>query len=204
MEPVTTFAGRIVALPINDIDTDQIIPARFLKTTDSAGLGKNLFADWRYEADGTPRADFILNQPQHADASVLVAGDNFGCGSSREHAPWTLKGAGFRAVVSTSFADIFRNNALQNGLLPLQVDEETQRQLISLAQEDARTTLRVDLDAQTLTLPDGRQVSFPIDGFARHCLLNGIDQLGYLLGLETEILDWEAANPGRIDSLAPG
>ncbi len=204
MEPVTAFAGQIVALPINDIDTDQIIPARFLKTTDSAGLGRNLFADWRYEADGTPRADFILNQPQHADASVLVAGDNFGCGSSREHAPWALKGAGFRAVVSTSFADIFRNNALQNGLLPLQVDEETQQQLISLAQEDAGTTLRVDLEAQTLTLPDGRQVSFPIDGFARHCLLNGVDQLGYLLGLEDEIFDWEAAHPGRIDSLTPG
>lgn len=204
MEPVTAFAGQIVALPINDIDTDQIIPARFLKTTDSAGLGRNLFADWRYGPDGTPRADFILNQPRYADASVLVAGDNFGCGSSREHAPWALKGAGFRAVVSTSFADIFRNNALQNGLLPLQVDEETQQQLISLAQEDAGTTLRVDLEAQTLTLPDGRQVTFPIDGFARHCLLNGIDQLGYLLGLEEEILDWEAANPGRIDSLTPG
>ena len=204
MEPVTAFSGQIVALPINDIDTDQIIPARFLKTTDSAGLGKNLFADWRYESDGTPRGDFILNQPQHAEASVLVAGDNFGCGSSREHAPWALKGAGFRAVVSTSFADIFRNNALQNGLLPLQVDEETQQQLISLAQEDAGTTLRVDLETQTLTLPDGRQVSFPVDGFARHCLLNGIDQLGYLLGLEDEIIEWEAAHPGRIDSLSPG
>ena len=161
MEPVKTFVGQIVALAINDIDTDQIIPARFLKTTDSEGLGKNLFADWRYEADGTPKADFVLNQPQHADATVLVGGVNFGCGSSREHAPWALKGAGFRAVVSTSFADIFRNNALQNGLLPLQVDEETQQQLISLVQEDASTKLRVDLEHQTLTLPDGREGALP-------------------------------------------
>ncbi|MCY4527098.1 MAG: 3-isopropylmalate dehydratase small subunit [Anaerolineaceae bacterium] len=202
MEPVTPFTGQIVAMPINDIDTDQIIPARFLKTTDSAGLGKNLFADWRYEADGAPKADFVLNQPQHANATVLVAGDNFGCGSSREHAPWALKGSGFRAVVSTSFADIFRNNALQNGLLPLQVDEETQQQLISLAQEDASTTLRVDLEQQTLTLPDGREVTFPIDGFARHCLLNGIDQLGYLQGLEDEILAWEESHAARVNTLA--
>lgn len=203
MEAVTTFSGQIVALPINDIDTDQIIPARFLKTTDSEGLGASLFADWRYEADGSPKADFVLNQPQHANASVLVGGDNFGCGSSREHAPWALKGAGFRAVVSTSFADIFRNNALQNGLLPLQVDEETQQQLVSLAQEDAGTTLRVNLEQQTLTLPDGREVTFPIDGFARHCLLNGIDQLGYLQSLEEEILGWEAEHPARINTLAP-
>ncbi len=202
MEPVTAFKGQIVAMPINDIDTDQIIPARFLKTTDSAGLGKNLFADWRYEADGAPKADFVLNQPQHASATVLVAGDNFGCGSSREHAPWALKGAGFRAVVSTSFADIFRNNALQNGLLPLQVDEETQGQLISLAQEDAGTTVAVDLETQTLTLPDGRAVAFPIDGFARHCLLNGIDQLGFLQSLEDDILAWEDSHPARINTLA--
>lgn len=202
MEPVTAFKGQIVAMPINDIDTDQIIPARFLKTTDSAGLGKNLFADWRYEADGTPRPDFVLNQPQHAKATVLVAGDNFGCGSSREHAPWALGGAGFRAVVSTSFADIFRNNALQNGLLPLQVDEETQQQLISLAQEDAGTTVAVDLETQTLTLPDGREVAFPIDGFARHCLLNGIDQLGFLQSLEDDILAWEEGHAARVDTLA--
>ena len=204
MEPVKTFVGQIVALPINDIDTDQIIPARFLKTTDSEGLGKNLFADWRYEVDGTPKADFVLNQPQHADATVLVGGDNFGCGSSREHAPWALKGAGFRAVVSTSFADIFRNNALQNGLLPLQVDEETQQQLISLAQEDTSTRLRVDLEHQTLTLPDGREVRFPIDGFSRNCLLNGIDQLGYLQSLEGDIITWETANPARVNTLTPG
>ncbi len=203
MEAVKTFTGQIVALPINDIDTDQIIPARFLKTTDSEGLGASLFADWRYEADGSPKADFVLNQPQHANASVLVGGDNFGCGSSREHAPWALKGAGFRAVVSTSFADIFRNNALQNGLLPLEVDEETQQQLVSLVQEDASTMLRVDLEQQTLTLPDGREVTFPIDGFARHCLLNGIDQLGYLQSLEEEILGWEAEHPARVNTLTP-
>jgi len=203
MEAVRTFAGQIVALPVNDIDTDQIIPARFLKTTDREGLGKNLFADWRYEADGTPRADFVLNQPQHADATVLVGGDNFGCGSSREHAPWALKGAGFRAVISTGFADIFRNNALQNGLLPVQVDEATLQQLVSLAQEDARTAVRVDLESRTLTLPDGREVLFPVDGFARHCLLHGIDQLGYLQGLEDEISAWEAAHPARVNTLAP-
>ena len=202
MEPVTAFTGQIVAMPINDIDTDQIIRARFLKTTDSAGLGKNLFADWRYEADGTPRADFVLNQSQHASATVLVAGDNFGCGSSREHAPWALRGAGFRAVVSTSFADIFRNNALQNGLLPVQIDQETQQQLISLVQEDAGTTVAVDLETQTLTLPDGRDVGFPIDGFARHCLLNGIDQLGYLQSLEGDIRAWEESHPARVNTLA--
>jgi len=203
MEAVRTFAGQIVALPVNDIDTDQIIPARFLKTTDREGLGKNLFADWRYEADGTPRADFVLNQPQHADAQALVGGDNFGFGLSREHAPWALKGAGFRAVISTGFADIFRNNALQNGLLPVQVDEATLQQLVSLAQEDARTAVRVDLESRTLTLPDGREVLFPVDGFARHCLLHGIDQLGYLQGLEDEISAWEAAHPARVNTLAP-
>ena len=204
MEPVRAFEGQVVALPINDIDTDQIIPARFLKTIDSEGLGKSLFADWRYEVDGRPKADFVLNQPQHAKASVLVSGDNFGCGSSREHAPWALKGAGFRAVVSTSFADIFRNNALQNRLLPLQVDEETQQQLISLAQEDASTRLRVDLERQTLTLPDGREVTFPIDAFSRHCLLHGIDQLGYLLGLDGQISVWEASHSARVNTLTPG
>lgn len=202
MDPITTFSGRVAALPINDIDTDQIIPARYLKVTDKAGLGQALFSDWRYNADGSPKPDFVLNQPEHQGASVLIGGHNFGCGSSREHAPWALIGAGFQAVVSTYFADIFRNNALKNGLLPIVVDEETHRQLISLAEEDPTTTVSVDLAAQTLTLPDGRAVSFPIDGFSKHCLLNGVDQLGYLLSLDAETAAYEAAHPARINTLA--
>ncbi len=202
MDPITTFSGRVAALPINDIDTDQIIPARYLKVTDKAGLGQALFSDWRYNADGSPKPDFVLNQPEHQGASVLIGGHNFGCGSSREHAPWALIGAGFQAVVSTYFADIFRNNALKNGLLPIVVDEGTHRQLISLAEEDPTTTVSVDLAAQTLTLPDGRAVSFPIDGFSKHCLLNGVDQLGYLLSLDAETAAYEAAHPARINTLA--
>lgn len=202
MEPITTFTGRLAPLPINDIDTDQIIPARYLKVTDKAGLGVALFSDWRYNADGTPKTDFVLNRPEYAGATILIGGHNFGCGSSREHAPWALVGAGFKAVISTYFADIFRNNALKNGLLPIIVDEETHRQLISLAQEDPSSQVTVDLAAQTVTLPDGRAVTFPIDGFSKHCLLNGVDQLGYLLGLESEIAAYEAANPARVNTLA--
>jgi 3-isopropylmalate/(R)-2-methylmalate dehydratase small subunit len=201
MEPITTLTGKVVALPINDIDTDQIIPARFLKVTDKDGLGEACFADWRYEADGTPRPDFPLNMPQHEGASVLVGGHNFGCGSSREHAPWALMGAGFRAVVSTDFADIFRNNALKNGLLPIVVDEETHQQLISLVDEDPSTEITVDLNGQTLMLPDGRRVEFPIDGFSRYCLLNGVDQLGFLLNLEEDIARYEHEHPARINTL---
>lgn len=202
MEKITTFTGKVVALPNNDIDTDQIIPARYLKVTDKAGLGEACFADWRYESDGTPKADFPLNQPEHKGASVLIGGHNFGCGSSREHAPWALMGAGFQAVVSTYFADIFRNNALKNGLLPVVVDEETHKQLISLAEEDAETQVTVDLATQTLTLPDGRAVTFPIDGFSKHCLLNGVDQLGYLVSLDDAIEGFESANAGRVNTLA--
>ena len=200
MEPIKQFTGKVVALPINDIDTDQIIPARYLKVTDKAGLGQALFSDWRYEADGTPKPDFVLNQPQHQGASVLIGGHNFGCGSSREHAPWALMGAGFKAVVSTYFADIFRNNSLKNGLLPIIVDEETHRQLISLAEEDPETQVTVDLESQTLRLPDGRAVTFPIDGFSKHCLLNGVDQLGYLLSLESETAAYEAEHPARVNT----
>ena len=203
MEKVTSITGRIVAIPVNDIDTDQIIPARFLKVTDKEGLGKAAFCDWRYLEDGrTPNPDFILNKPQYQGASVLIAGDNFGCGSSREHAPWALSGAGFQAVVSTDFADIFRNNALKNGLLPIVVDEETQRQLFSLADEDPSTAVSVDVESQTLTLPDGRGVSFPLDGFSKFCLLNGVDQLGYLLALEDETLAYESQHPQRVDTTA--
>lgn len=203
MQKLSHIKGSIVAIPINDIDTDQIIPARFLKVTDKQGLGKAAFCDWRYLEDGqTPNPDFILNQPDYQGASVLVAGSNFGCGSSREHAPWALIGAGFKAVVSTEFADIFRNNALKNGLLPIVVDEETQRQLFSLAEEDPSASVAVDVEAQTLTLPDGRQVPFPLDGFSKYCLLNGVDQLGYLMNLDDEVRGYESSNPQRVVTTA--
>jgi 3-isopropylmalate/(R)-2-methylmalate dehydratase small subunit len=198
MEPIKQFSGRIAALPNNDIDTDQIIPARYLKTTDKVGLGAACFSDWRYNADGSPKPDFVLNKPEYQGASVLIGGHNFGCGSSREHAPWALMGAGFKAIISTYFADIFRNNSLKNGLLPIVVDEETHQQLISLAEEDPTTEITVDLETQSVVLPDGRRVQFPIDGFNKHCLLNGVDQLGYLLNLDGDIKAYEAANPARI------
>jgi 3-isopropylmalate/(R)-2-methylmalate dehydratase small subunit len=195
------ITGRIVPLPINDIDTDQIIPARYLKVTDKQGLGQACFTDWRYNADGSPKADFPLNQPQYQGAEVLIAGDNFGCGSSREHAPWALLGAGLKAVVSTYFADIFKNNSLKNGLLPIVVDEETQQQLISLAQEDPTTSVSIDLASQTLTLPDGRAVEFPIDPFAKYCLLNGVDQLGFLLNLEPDVVAFEQEHGAPVSTI---
>jgi 3-isopropylmalate/(R)-2-methylmalate dehydratase small subunit len=198
MEPIKKFSGSLAALPINDIDTDQIIPARYLKVTDKEGLGAACFADWRYNADGSPNADFPLNQAAYQRAKVLVGGHNFGCGSSREHAPWALIGAGFQAVVSTYFADIFKGNALKNGLLPVIVDAETHQQLISLAQEDPTSQVTVDLEAQKIILPDGRGVTFPIDSFSRYCLLNGVDQLGFLLGLDDQINSYESANVGRV------
>jgi len=183
MEPFKTLVSTTVVLPASNIDTDQIIPARFLKVTDKQGLGKALFSDWRYDAQGNPRADFVLNQPQAKNARVLVAGDNFGCGSSREHAPWALVDFGFRAVVSSSIADIFRNNAVKNGLLPILVDLASHQSL--LGQPGA--TVTVDLEAQTLTLPDGKAVTFPIDPFARYCLLQGVDELGFLLSKKAAI-----------------
>jgi len=200
MEPFTTLTGRLLALPVDNVDTDQIIPARFLKTTSKAGLGQDLFADWRYHPDGSPRPDFPLNQPGAQGAPILLAGDNFGCGSSREHAPWALADFGFRAVISTSFADIFRNNALKNGLLPVVVDAQTQQQLFSLAQEDPAVRLVIDLASQTLVLPDGRRVSFPIDGFSKVCLLEGMDELGYLLKQEAFIAGYEQRHPPRVDT----
>ncbi len=203
MEKLSHIQGTIVPIPVNDIDTDQIIPARFLKVTDKVGLGKAAFCDWRYGEDGeTPNPDFILNKVEYQGAAVLVAGDNFGCGSSREHAPWALLGAGFKAVVSTDFADIFRNNALKNGLLPIAVDADTQQQLFSLAEEDPRAAVQINVETQTLTLPDGRKVSFPLDGFSKYCLLNGVDQLGYLLALDDEVREFEAKNPQRVVTTA--
>jgi len=200
MEPIQTFTATMAPLPINDIDTDQIIPARFLKVTDKKGLGANAFSDWRYESDGNPKPDFVLNKPEYQSAQVLIGGHNFGCGSSREHAPWALVGAGMKAVVSTYFADFFRNNALKNGLLPVEVDEATHRQLISLAEEDPTSQITIDLASQTVTLPDGRQVQFPIDGFSKHCLLNGVDQMGYLISLQAEVETYEGEHPSRINS----
>jgi 3-isopropylmalate/(R)-2-methylmalate dehydratase small subunit len=200
MEPFTVLTSHMVALPSENIDTDQIIPARFLKTTSKAGLGQHLFADWRYRADGTPKPDFPLSQPHANDAQVLLAGDNFGCGSSREHAPWALIDFGFRAIVSTSFADIFRNNALKNGLLPVVVDGETHRQLFSLAEEEPSTMITIDLALQALALPDGRRVTFPIDEFNKTCLLQGVDQLGYLLKHAAEVAAYEQTHPPRVST----
>jgi 3-isopropylmalate/(R)-2-methylmalate dehydratase small subunit len=195
MAQFTTIRSHAVAIPSNNIDTDQIIPARYLKVTDKTGLGAGLFSDWRYEADGSPRAGFVLNTPDARDAKILVAGDNFGCGSSREHAPWALTGYGFRAVVSTSFADIFRNNALKNGLLPIVVDATVHAELMALVASSPRAELVVDLAEQTLTLPNGRAVSFPIDPFSKGCLLKGTDELGYILSFEPQIAAYERAHP---------
>jgi len=186
-EPFTALTSRTVVLPATNIDTDQIIPARFLTTTTRTGLGAHLFADWRYDEAGRPRPDFVLNRPESAGCRILVAGRNFGCGSSREHAPWALLDQGFRAVVSTEIADIFRNNSLKNGLVPVIVDERTSDWL--LAHPGAELTL--DLAAATLTLPTGVAVRFPVEPFAQHCLLHGIDELGYLLSLGREIEAYE-------------
>ncbi len=201
MEPITSFSARIVALPVENIDTDQIIPARWLKVTDKSGLADGLFYGWRYTSDGTPNADFVLNRPDVEGAQVLIAGNNFGCGSSREHAPWALVGYGFKAVVSTYFADIFKNNALKNGLLPITVDQETYYQLVSMFEEDPSTSVTVDLANQVLVLPGGQQVEFPIDPFAKHCLLNGVDQMGFLLGENDAINDYEVAHPARVQTV---
>jgi 3-isopropylmalate/(R)-2-methylmalate dehydratase small subunit len=191
MAQFTSLTSRVVALPVNDIDTDQIIPARFLKATDKKGMGDNLFADWRYSNDGSPKPDFVLNQPKAAGCQILLAGDNFGCGSSREHAPWALTGFGFRAVISTSFADIFRSNALKNGLLPIIVDESTHQRLLAMVGENPGLELMIDLATQTLSFPGG-SVSFPIDPFNKTCLLNGVDELGYILSFEKDIAAFEA------------
>lgn len=193
MAQFTAVTSRMVPLPMNDVDTDQIIPARFLKVTDKAGLGANLFSDWRYNADGTPKPDFVLNQPEHQGAKVLLAGDNFGCGSSREHAPWALTGFGFQAVISTSFADIFRNNALKNGLVPIVVSPETHQMLFDLQAELPLAEISVDLASQTVSLPTGESFTFPIDGFSKTCLLHGTDELGYLLGFSAQIEAYERA-----------
>lgn len=187
MQPIRTIESRTVVLPFTNIDTDQIIPARFLTTTTREGLGRQAFADWRYDAGGAPKPDFILNQAAASGAQVLVAGRNFGCGSSREHAPWALLDYGFRAVISTEIADIFRSNSLKNGLLPVVVDETTHQWLVA----NPGANVRIDLKTTTLILPNGVTTSFPIEAFARHCLLNGIDELGFLLQQAGSIARYE-------------
>lgn len=191
MQPIRTIESRTVVLPSTNIDTDQIIPARFLTTTTREGLGKQAFADWRYDASGAPKADFVLNRPEVAGCAVLVAGRNFGCGSSREHAPWALLDFGFRAVISTEIADIFRSNALKNGLLPIVVDQQTHEWLMN----HPGAAVQIDLQSNTLTLPTGATAAFPMEGFARLCLLNGVDELGFLLQQAPAIGRYEATHP---------
>jgi 3-isopropylmalate/(R)-2-methylmalate dehydratase small subunit len=186
-EPFLALSSATVVLPAANIDTDQIIPARFLTTTTRSGLGQHLFADWRYDASGAPRPEFPLNQPQARDCRILVAGHNFGCGSSREHAPWALLDYGLRAVISTQFADIFRSNSLKNGLLPVIVDETTSAWLIA----HPGAQLQLDVVRASLTLPGGVTVNFPLEAFARNCLVTGVDELGYLLGRQAEIEAYE-------------
>ena len=194
------IVSRMVPMPATNVDTDQIIPARFLKTINKEGLGANLFCDWRYDAQGKPKPDFILNQPRAQGAQVLLAGDNFGCGSSREHAPWALTQFGFRAVISTSFADIFRGNSLKNGLLPVIVPADVHAELFQAVEKDPEAKVTIDLARQMLTTPGGREVEFPVDGFSKHCLLEGVDELGYMLQHEAKIATFEAKRVGSINT----
>lgn len=191
MATFTSLTSRVIPLVINDIDTDQIIPARFLKVTNKAGLGEKLFADWRYDQTGKPKSNFILNQPEYNQVNILLAGDNFGCGSSREHAPWALTDFGIKAVISTSFADIFQNNALKNGLLPIIVDPEHHRILCHYIEEIPNAEVAIDLETQTISLPNGITTQFPVDSFSKSCLLRGVDQLGYILSFKDRIEQYE-------------
>lgn len=202
MEPISTITGKVVVLPVENIDTDQIIPARFLKVTDKSGLAAGLFEAWRYLPDGTLNPDFPLNRPEAAGATILISGRNFGCGSSREHAPWALQDYGFQAVIAPSFADIFRNNALKIGLLPVTVEQSIYDELVVMYANDPSMVLTIDLAAQIVTLPDGRQVHFPIDAFSKYCLLHGVDQLGFLLQQEAAITAYEAAHPQPVQTTA--
>jgi 3-isopropylmalate/(R)-2-methylmalate dehydratase small subunit len=202
MKPFTNFESRLLPLPVNNVDTDQIIPARFLKTTSKQGLDKQLFNDWRYDANGNPNPDFVLNQPGAQGAQVLLAGDNFGCGSSREHAPWALTQFGFRAVISTSFADIFKQNSLKNSLLPIVVPPDLHTALFDAVSKNPNAQVSIDLAAQTVTLPDGRRVEFAVDQFSKHCLLEGVDELGYIQQHEAAIAAFETARQSTVDTLA--
>ena len=201
MTKFTSFSSRVIWMPIDNIDTDQIIPARFLKTISKEGLGDQLFYDWRYDAQGQPRADFVLNHPLAKGVAILLAGDNFGCGSSREHAPWALTQFGFRAVISTSFADIFKQNALKNSLLPIVVSRDVHDLLSQMVAENPFLKLRVDLAAQRLMLPSGQGIKFPVDPFAKHCLLEGIDELDYVLQQEAAIAAYESEGGSPLNTL---
>jgi 3-isopropylmalate/(R)-2-methylmalate dehydratase small subunit len=202
MEKFTTFTSRVAPLAIDNIDTDQIIPARFLKTISKAGLGDELFYDWRYDAAGQPKPDFLLNKPEGKQAQILLAGDNFGCGSSREHAPWALTQYGFRAVISTSFADIFRGNSLKNSLLPIAIPAEDHKKLLAAVAANPAATVTVDLARQKLTLPDGASVAFPVDAFAKQCLIEGVDELGYILKQDAAISAFEAKRSLTVNTLS--
>ncbi len=201
MKKFTKFESRLLPFPIDNIDTDQIIPARFLKTITKEGLDKQLFNDWRYDAEGNPKPDFILNQPRATGVEILLAGDNFGCGSSREHAPWALTQFGFRAVISTSFADIFKGNSLKNSLLPIVVPADVHTALFAAVEADPNVQVAVDLVSQTLTLPDGKQIQFAVDAFSKQCLLEGVDELGYILNQEFAIAAFEAKRIGTLNTL---
>ena len=195
-EPYQSFSSRVIPLPAENVDTDQIVPARFLKVTDKAGLGEALFRDWRFDADGgLKEPTFVLDKPEMAGRQILLAGDNFGCGSSREHAPWALVAWGIRAVITTSCADIFRGNALKNGLLPINVAPERLTQLFELTAADPDVELTVDLESQVVHLPGDEDLPFDVDPFAKLMLLRGTDELGYLLGKADAIDAWEAAHP---------
>jgi len=203
-EPFESFTSRVIPLPAENVDTDQIVPARYLKITDKAGLGEALFHDWRFTADGSLQdPPFILDRPEMAGRRILLAGDNFGCGSSREHAPWALVAWGVQAVITTSCADIFRGNALKNGLLPIVVDPERHQQLFELVAADPDVELSVDLESQVVHLPGDEDLPFTVDPFSKLMLLRGTDELGYLLDQAPAIDAWEAAHPGRVDTRAP-
>jgi 3-isopropylmalate/(R)-2-methylmalate dehydratase small subunit len=193
MATFTKLTSHVVPLLIDNVDTDQIIPARFLKVTDKNGLGEKLFCDWRYNTDGSPKVDFVLNQPQHRGSQVLLVGDNFGCGSSREHAPWALTAFGFLAVISTTIADIFRSNSLKNGLLPIVLAAAEHRLLKEEIQKSPNAEVSIDLASQTVVFPSGAHAEFPIDPFSKFCLLNGVDELEYLRRFTKEVEQYEAA-----------
>src|SRR5215218_739061 len=200
-QPYTSFSSAVIPLPAENVDTDQIVPARFLKVTDKEGLADALFRDWRYEADGgLKEPTFVLDKPQMYGRRILLAGDNFGCGSSREHAPWALVAWGIRAVITTSCADIFKGNSLKNGLLPIIVDPERLQFLFELVQRQPNVELTVDLESQVVHLPGDEDLPFDVDPFSKIMLLKGTDELGYLLGKADQIDAWEAVHPGRINT----
>jgi 3-isopropylmalate/(R)-2-methylmalate dehydratase small subunit len=200
-EPYASFSSRVIPLPAENVDTDQIVPARYLKVTDKAGLGEALFRDWRFEADGSRKNPaFVLDRPEMAGRQILLAGDNFGCGSSREHAPWALVAWGVRAVITTSCADIFRGNALKNGLLPINVSAERLAQLFEMTAQDPDLELTVDLEAQVVHLPGDEDLPFDVDPFSKVMLLQGTDEMGWLLGRTDAIDAWERTHPARVDT----